>query len=231
MLWKKILALFVIASSASYAIIQETVDGKHPIPVSFSTSSHNRIAVEDGAVEKVFGDSSIFSVTLDPVTGNAFVNILQEIKETPATLSVITSTGLVQDLLVTSKPGPSEQVLLKEKEEPATVHRWDVSLSPTVHVLNKILEDKVPFGYGQLETMEELELPSPLQVEPLKAFEGPFEKLLVYKIENLGDEPIVLSTDALKKDYTSWAFVNLHELKKNEQAILVLGQSKDESAL
>jgi hypothetical protein len=228
---KKIfLASLTIAGTGLFGTVQETVDGSRPLSVSFSTSSHNRIAVEDGAVEKVFGDSSIFSVTVDPITGNAFVNVLEEIVEMPATLSIVTSTGLVQDLLVSSRVGASEQVLLREREDSIGLSQ-DVSMAFTVDILNKILEGKVPFGYGQREAAEPLVLPAPLDVESLKTFEGPFEIISVYRILNKGSEPIVLSPDALKKENGSWAFLNVHELSQDEQAICLLGRPKDGSGL
>jgi hypothetical protein len=224
---KLFIATSTIACISLFGVVKETVDGTRPLSVAFSTSSHNRIAVEDGAVEKVFGDSSIFSVTVDPVTGNAFVNVMEEIDQAPATLSVVTSTGLVQDLLVSSREGASEQVLLRENEENSG---WnpDVSMAFTVDVLNKILEGKVPFGYGQREQVEPLVLPSPLTAVPISAFEGPFEIISVYRLANSGPEPVVLSPDALKKENGSWAFLNVHELGQDKQAICCLGRPKDE---
>ncbi len=114
---------------------------------------------------------------------------------------------------------------------PLPIAKWnqDVSMAFTVDVLNKILEGKVPFGYGQREAVEPLVLPSPLTAVPISAFEGPFEIISVYRITNSGSEPVVLSPDALKKENGSWAFLNVHELCQDEQAICLVGRSKDES--
>ncbi len=214
--------------SGVFGAVQERVDGTRPLSVSFSTSSHNRIAVQDGSVEKVFGDSEIFSVTVDPITGNAFVNLIGEIGNIPATLSIVTGTGLVQDLLVSSREGASEQVLLREEEE-KSVYRQDLTLGSAVETINQILEGKVPFGYGQKEASEPLSLPTPLEAEPLKAIEGPFEIITVYRIENKGKEPVVLSGEALKRGLGNWAFLNVHELCENEQAVCLIGRPKDEA--
>ncbi len=229
MLWQKykyILASQIIIGTNLLGATQQTIDGKQPIFVSFSTSSHNRIAVEDGAVEKIFGDSSIFSVTIDSITGNAFVNVLEEIGDTPAALSVVTSTGLVQDLLVSAKEGPSEPILLRENEAPP-FFRQDVSMAFTVDVLNKILEGKIPFGYGQTDADIPLVLPAPLEAEPVKAFVGPFEIITVYRITNRGAETIVLFADALKAS-ESWAFLNQREIDPGESVLCLIGHPKDE---
>jgi TraK protein len=229
--FKKIyLVSAAIACGSLFGVVKETVDGSQPLSVTFSTSSHNRIAVEDGAVEKVFGDSSIFSVTVDPITGNAFVNVMEEIGGDPATLSVVTSTGLVQDLLVSSREGTSEQVLLRENEENRGFGH-EMSLASSVDVLNKILEGKVPFGYGKREAAEPLVLPAPLTAESMSAFEGPFEIISVYRIANGGSEPVVLSADALKKENGSWVFLDIQELGQDEEAICLVGRPKDEGGL
>lgn len=218
---------FVVIVSPLFGVVREPIDELRPISVTFSTISHNRIAIEDGAVEKVFGDSSIFAVTLDPITGNAFINVMQNIGKTPATLSIITSTGLVQDLLISSREGASEQLFLREKQERLSFHQ-DASMARTADVFNRIIEGKIPFGYGQTDVKEPLILPAPLQSEVVKTLEGPFELITVYRIVNHGAETIVLSAEALKRQNSSWSFLNVRELGQGEEAICLLGSPKDE---
>ena len=89
---KWILGTGILAASSAFALVEKTIDEKHPVEVVFSTDTHNRISVEGGAVEKVFGDTALFSVNIDPATGNAFINVLKEI-EKPAALTIVTSSG------------------------------------------------------------------------------------------------------------------------------------------
>jgi hypothetical protein len=236
MSWKLkfLLSCPVFTVSLLSAATEKLIDEKKPIAILFSNSSHNRISVEGGAVEKVIGDSSLFSVTIDRTTGNAFINLLKETTQ-PTTLTVVTSSGLVQDLLVSSKEGLSEQLILSEDEE----SDWDnemlratlVQGATTVEMLNKILEGKVPFGYGQrpLEKNEQLELPAPLQTESLKAFEGPLDTIFVYQIKNQGLQPIVVTSDALKRETHSWVFLNVQDLAPRQEAICIISYPKDRS--
>ncbi len=230
MFWKKILfTLPCLVSVSSYALVEGVLDERHPISASLSTSSHNRISVEGGSVEKVIGDHSLFSVNLDPSTGSAFINVLEEISEQPTTLSVVTNSGLVQDILVTAQEGPSEQIILKDQQDDAFAIRTDVSHASTVDLLNQILDGKIPFGYGlnELEDQDVLNLPLPLSVETLKVLEGPFEMISVYEIENRGKNSIVLSSDALKKEGVAWVFLRAHELDQNEKTICLIGRTKE----
>jgi hypothetical protein len=226
--WKVVLpALFAAASG--FALVEKKIDPKHPIEVVFSTHSHNRIAVEDGAVEKILGDHSLFSVNIDPSTGQAFVNVLNEIKEKPVVLTVVTSSGAVQDLSVRSNDGQPEQVFLKEENEAEWVIRPEVSHAATVEFLNQLLEGAAPQGYGlrEWEEKDQLSLPDPLKARGIKVVEGPFEVVRIFEIENPNEKPIVLNPSALKKESDSWVYLNLREVKKGEKSICIIGSAKE----
>ncbi len=221
-------AMPFLGVSSLYSLIEKPINEKVAIDVIFSTTSHNRICVEGGSVEKIIGDSSVFSVTLDKTTGNAFINLMKVI-ELPVTLTVVTGSGFVQDFSVSSGIGPSEQVILKELEEEEEPLVSSESLqAETVDLLNKILEGTVPFGYGQrpIENSDHLVLPDPLKAQPMKAFEGPFETIVVYGIKNTGKNPVVINANTIKKTKNPWAFLNVQQLDKNQQAICIMAYSK-----
>lgn len=222
----------ILLCSSIYALVEARIDEKKPISILFSQSSHNRISVERGSVEKIFGDESYLSIGIDRTTGNAFVNILRDISK-PTTLTVVTSTGLIQDLLVTSADKPSEHLILKEEEEEkedligTTSHFHGY----TIEFLNQILEGKSPLGYGQraLTDKDNLQLPRPLIASTIKALEGPFEEVIVYRIKNVGKYPVIISPESLKKDNVSWVFFNSHELKAKEHVVCIISFSKNEN--
>lgn len=221
--------LIFSCTSALCAFVEQKIDPKHPLEVSLSKTTHNRIAIVDGAIDKVFADSSYFSVTIDPLTGCAFISVLKEIKESPLAITIVSASGSVQDLLVLSKEGASEQILLIDSQEEEKLLLPQVSSLTTVDLLNQILQGKIPSGHGRAESQEEdlIILPSPLVATLQKVFLGPFEKIVLYEIENTGSEKIYLSSDALKKNSSSWAFLNRLELSPGEKALLLLGSCKD----
>ncbi len=227
---KSLLLIPLLAAISLEAVVEKRINERNPISIVFSSTSHNRICVEGGAVEKIVGDGAVFSVTLDAGTGNAFINVLQDISK-PITLTVVTSSGFVQDLLVSSQDCSSEQVVLKEVDEwdGAVVDVETFQSAATVELLNKILEGKIPFGYGQrtIGKKETLELPKPLQAETLKAFEGPLDALIVYRIKNDSKQAVVITADSLKKENHSWVFLNVQELGSKQEALCIIAYPKD----
>lgn len=230
MFWRQVLLLFV--TSSLHALVEKKIDEKMAFEVMFSKTSHNRISVEGGSIQKVFGDGSMFSVTLDSITGSAFINVVQDIQEFPVTLTVVTNSGLVQDFSVLSRKGPSEQVILKEDEDVEADEmetNTEIYHATSVDLLNKILEGKTPVGYGKKEVLEEyhIDLPKPLASQTLKVFEGVFEMIAVYGIKNEGKQPIVVTAESFRNDNNSWVFLNAQELEKNQQAICIISYPKE----
>ncbi len=210
------------------AVVIKPIDEAHPIALEFSTSSHNRISIEDGHIEKIFGDAHFFRVTIDRSTGQAFINIVREIT-TPQTLTVITSGGYVQDVHVVAADKPSEHLKLKEPNEEMPVSQLNLH-TYSIELINSILEGKTPLGYGKraLEPRDHLSLPSPLEAVPLRAFEGVFESITVYRITNHGKHPALIRAGSLKQDKHIWTFINANELQEKEQAICVVATAKEE---
>lgn len=228
--WIYCLILLILFSSVE-ALVEEQINEKKPISIHFSITSHNRISVERGGVEKIFGDESSFNIAIDRATGNAFVNLTRPILE-PLTLTVVTRSGLIQDLSITSGEKPSEHLILKEVDE----DRMETSSissnahKPTVDFLNRILEGKIPIGYGErpLEEDDVLKLPHPLSASAITAFEGPFEHIVVYKIKNRGKGSIVMNADTIKTAQTSWVFLSSNELNAKKALLCIIAISKSE---
>lgn len=220
----------LLCFSSLHALVEHTIDEKKPLSVTLSTASHNRISIEHAAVEKIFASEAYFHISIDRTTGNAFVTVLKKIPD-PITLTVVTSSGLIQDLVVISTDGLSEHLILKEKideedeiDPKGTFHEY------TVAFLNEILEGFVPFGYGLRNPNEKdsISLPKPLMASVIKVFEGPYEKVVVYGVTNAGKDPIVMSSESLKTGNASWVFLNAHELKAKEKALCIISYPKHE---
>jgi hypothetical protein len=224
-------AIACLAACLAHAFIEQKIDEKASLSVKFSRHSHNRISVEHGSVRKLFGDQSLFSVSIDETIGQAFVNILQDIVEHPASLTVVTDSGSVQDLLVLSDARPSEHLILKEAIEDVEDLPFPTTdfHSMTVEFLNDIFAGKTPLGYGKVEltVQDKLALPSPLEALPIRAFEGPFEKIVVYRISNMGRKPIVVKANSIKKQGDNWVFLDANELDFTEAALCIISSPKD----
>jgi hypothetical protein len=202
------------------------------IDVVFSRHSHNRISWERGSIISITGDSTLFAVEINPKIGQAFVHVLRDLTVQPATLTVISSTGLVQDLLVRSLEKPSTHISIREsqeEEEDFTSTYVDFH-TQTIEFLNDILENKIPFGYGQrsIQDSDKLSLPSPLEVKIIKALNGPFETIVIYHLTNMGRQSIRLNPNTLKRSEDSWVFLNARELDYREGTLCILAKPKEE---
>ncbi len=225
----KHLLLSLSLCSSLCASTEKTIDEKNPIHVSFSKETHNRISLETGAILKVIADPNIFSINIDKDTGHAYISILGA-PLMPATLTVITNSGFVQDLIVHTREGLLEHLILQEPEDEEGSEDTEMmsSKTPTVEFLNQILEGGIPRGYGERAVLDKdhLSLPSPLKVFPIKVLEGVYETIILYTIENTAKTPIVISSEALKQKNSSWVFLNAHEIKKNEQILCIIAFNK-----
>jgi hypothetical protein len=220
----------ILYCSSMYGLVEHSIDEKKPLSIVFSKSSHNRISVDRGGVERIFGDENYFNISIDRTTGNAFVNLLRDVPA-PVTLTVITSSGLIQDLLVASSDQSSEYLILKEEEENLD-ELLDVTANfhdQTVEFLNSVLEGRIPPGYKQkqIENQANLQLPRPLISSQIKVYERPFEEIHVYTIKNTGKSPIIIDSNSLKKDQASWVFLNAHELKAKEEALCLISYPRN----
>ena len=180
----------------------------------------------------ITGDSTLFAVEINPKIGQAFVHVLRDLTAYPATLTVVSSTGLVQDLFVRSIEKPSTHVSIREpqeEEEDFTSTYVDFH-AQTIEFLNDILDNKIPFGYGQrlIQDSDKLILPSPLEVKVIKALDGPFETIVIYHLTNMGRQSIRLNPNTLKRSEDSWIFLNARELDYREGTLCILAKPKEE---
>ncbi len=226
-----LMSLSLFSMHVGHAVVELVADDKAPLQVTFSRQSHNRISVANGSIRRLFGDQSLFSVTIDDLIGQAFVTVLQDIRDTPASLTVVTQTGLVQDILVVSDTKPSEHLIIKEGQpEVEEFPQFSTDFHAlTVDFLNGLLSGRTPLGYGKREFRvgDKLELPNPLRATPMGVFEGPYETIVLYQISNTGRKPIVIDPLSIKKTGDNWVFLDAHELDFTESAICIISSPKD----
>ena len=74
---------------------------------------------------------------------------------------------------------------------------------------------------------DKLSLPSPLEAIPIRAFEGPFEKVVVYQIGNKGRKPIVIKPESIKKQNDNWVFLDANEIDFTQQALCIISSPKE----
>lgn len=105
--------LFIVSSAEAFQKIK--VENYGQVKATVSPDEMNRISVEGDRITQIFGIEDKFETELDEVNGQVFIKPLTLGKD-PLSLTVITEGGVTQDLILTPKKGPSEVILLQNKE-------------------------------------------------------------------------------------------------------------------
>ena len=185
---------------------------------------------EGGSVIDVVLDENKFQSFLHQKTGQAFLTPLNEMKEHPTSVTVMTSSGDAQTLSILAQPGPGEIVVLKEKQNQASNQEGLSSdyHSSTVDFLNNLLSGNIPHGYG-IRTLQEETFPtkSPLKAKPLRLLEGPFEEILVIELHNSSKKGEALSSSMFKRENDLWVFLSKTYLDPGEKTLGIIATKKE----
>lgn len=224
-----VLSLTMANFSPLYALVEEVVDTKSSVEVTLSTTSPNRIMFEGGSITDMVLDENKFHSFLHQKTGQAFLTPLEEMKDNPTSVTVITSSGDAQTLSISAMPMPGEVIVLKEassdvsKSEPLSSDYH----SSTIEFLNDILMGKVPQGYG-VRSLEgrSFSLEDPFSSKLIRLLEGPFEEIMVVEIENRSKKGIPLDVNRLKATEDLWVFVSQSFLDSGEKTLALIATKK-----
>lgn len=212
------LFLMLLSYSLSAAVDVE-MNCREAAPVVFSRDALNRITYQDGEVLEIIGDEDCFDINIR--SGLAFVSLKQDVEDISSNLTVVTSGGDGQDLSVTTTKKNAEHVIIFDKLDQIESY---ISHTSTIDFLNSIVEGGVPVNYVEidLENITHLDLPQPLQVNPVKVFEGQDEIISVYKLTNAGKKDLLLPSDSIKSSSHYWCFIGQSILtpKSSTQCIL-----------
>ena len=229
------LALFTLPFFSASALVEAEVNENAPLSVEFSSRAHNRISVKEGSITKVIGDDNLFQVSIDKTVCQAFITLKKEIGEFPATLTIVTGLGSVQDLVVTSNPEKqSEFVVLKEVslESDEDYAPPKAPHGDSIEFLNKVLSGGIPEGYGScpIAASDNLVLPKPLDMVAIRALEGPFERVVVYRLVNTKKRLIQIDRKTLKGPQDFWVFLGNTQIDGNSETVCVISTSKEAKA-
>jgi hypothetical protein len=90
------------------------------IKATISSDSMNRLSVYGDRITQVFGDSESYELQADENTGQIFLKPTSQNGNKPLAISVITESGVTQDLTLDPKEGDARTITLKAPITPAT---------------------------------------------------------------------------------------------------------------
>lgn len=119
---KFIYPFLFLASSSLYAAQVYTINEGVRIQANICPTEMNRISIEGDRIAQVFGSEGKFTHQVDEETGQFFLRLLSnqegsnqegEFSNVPVSLTLITESGLTQDLTLFPKEKTSATILLK----------------------------------------------------------------------------------------------------------------------
>ena len=207
------------------AAMFHTIDTTFPLLCTFSSKYQNRVMVEKGKVQKVIAaDEGHLSIFMDELSGQAFIYARdQDPKDT--TLSIVTETGLVQDLQVTFIERLPEVIILsnptfEQKEDGQEEMQEKVAEHHVLAKVDDILMGNIPGGYIPCQVKHTRWQPKKgITLEALAQLEGSDEILTVYQVTNTSCEQKSLSEYELQCQDCRWVFLETNTLLSKQKIL------------
>ncbi len=226
-------------SQTVFGLVEIEMNPKTAPEVVFSLTSPNRITCSEGSITGMHFDENRFQGAINERTGEAFLTPRREL-QAPSMVSLTTSFGETQSLLVNVKEAKGEIVVLKRSKEVKKEALKADALPPlstdyhskTIKMLEAILDYKQPPGFAVRDPQKIPAFPveSPLNIEPLFFYEGPFDAIFVFSLENPSKKPLSINTRAMKSPGERWVFCPHRWLRSGEKTLLIVcREAKEES--
>ena len=207
--------------------IEVAINERSALSISLSSTLHNRIAVIDGSVETLIANPHYFNVDIMSKLGQAVITVLRPL-ESPQLLSVVTSSGLVQDFLVTASEKEPAVIFLKEPEEIEEI-ALQHSLA-NIETLSEILDGKIPHGYGKRSFLphDSIEVGNLNDhIQHVGVFEGALENIYVLDIRNNSVSVLIVDKERIKTSEINWVFSTKSELEEDEVTTLLISKRRE----
>lgn len=213
--------------SAPSQALQTYPISQQKIAANISSHQLNRIAVENDRIAQIFGMTGRFVAETDEVQGQVFIRPSDSNAKKPLNVTLITESGLTQDLLLTPLNIDAETILLKggnaDKEEAS---RWEQA-SPyketLVALIQAMTQGHALQGFGIAVVNQPLALRRDLQLTRTKLYKGDKLEGSVYELKNLSSQTLMLCEKRFQYEKRILAIaLRRHQLKPGESTTLFM---------
>lgn len=205
------------------------LDEKSTFPVILSDTHHNRVSLVDGPIEKIIANPLYFNIDINEKLGHAFITLKKPLEKAQA-LSIVTPSGSVQDLLISSADSEPIAIFIKEPKTREVGVDAKRSLVDAA-MLASIFDGKDPEGFyrRKLCDNETISVPEELlyHIQKVDVLEGSLENLYLIHVKNIQRKPLKIHSTSLHTEKVTWVFAPKQELLKNEETTLVISREKD----
>lgn len=182
----KILCLCLLPSLV-FAAQMMPLSCEKRLTVKVSQKDMNRIGVEGDRIAQVFGGSGSLAIETDTTQGQIFVKPM-EVNGHPISLTLMTESGLIQDLLLMPLDIPAETLILKSsKKKQASTHLTHSALvqSDIKDLIFAMAADQELSGYEKKSRSQTIPVWSDVQLIERQIYKGTQFQGLVLEVTNL----------------------------------------------
>lgn len=193
-----------------------------------SSKFQNRIMIESGRIKKIIAtDSESLSIQIEDLTGQAFI-FSRDPSIRDVSVSVISDTGVVQDILINFIDRSPEVIILSDSEKfncdsPGELDDQVLEKSVYYQILEAVLQKRIPAGYISCSVSPCRWIPKKGIELTLKArLEGVFDTIYVYEAENLLKQQQSLMECELECEGCEWVYLQTNNLNSKQKILSVV---------
>ena len=179
-------ALLVLATPLP-ASISCHLNTAQTLTCRFSMHQHNRILIEGGRIKKVIFPEEKLHVRMEETSGQVFIQAKTLIHE-KIIVSVISQTGIVQDIEIEFTDRTSQVVILQEpivEQLPRDVFCPPYPTENLSFLVDTILHNKVPTGFASVPITHSVKpIGSGMKAKLVGRLRGCGQDLYIYQIHN-----------------------------------------------
>lgn len=233
-IWFVFLGVFGLSNTLTAAVFH-TIDTTTPLLCTLSSKFQNRVMVENGKIKKIIAsDEDRLSIFTDPFSGQIFIST-RDYAAQETTVSVITETGIVQDLQVSFVDQSSEIVILTDptiEEELVPFNQPSIAKDDALKLVAGFLKGKIPDGYLPSQPRCKQWRPkNGIRLDSIVQLDGPDQILYVYQLSNLAKKPMIINESDLNVPFCRWVFLESNALSSKQKilAIIAVERSDEQS--
>lgn len=219
-------------ADVGFALQTHPLVDHHKLEISISTKELNRIAIAGDRILHVVGAEGALDVQSDDDTGQIFVRCLRKDQNNPSVLTIITESGLTQDLKLIPESCEFQSILLRPQAVSNDAEEKLLLKSTYTQKLTGLMQAMAAGHRMERYTLsalhkEDRTYPEPLTVTPLVTYQREtddgnttFFEGRIYRLKNEGDEALPLSEQVLALPSDCALALTKHTLQPGDEGFL-----------
>lgn len=194
--------LFIGTPLTAHAAEIHTLSETTRLNVAISAHEINRISMQGDRIQQVFGADQSFSLETDEQSGQLFIKPLDTASRKAINLSIVTESGLTQDLRLTPQDIDAVSLILKSvggkvaSGSPTTFKIGPSPVDELIQLVQQTMQHKLSSIYNTVPCQPK-DATHLWQYQPKRCWQGPHYRLSHYRLLNAGTTLQMIDTAQL----------------------------------